>query len=106
MGFFNTMHNCIGKDIYTRSLNQTFEISSFDEQEIFSKNFSFAFIALHGVGGEDGKIQSILSKRGIRYTGSGSESCNLTFDKSITKKFLKKMVLKHLYMKLCPTKIP
>ena len=66
------------------------ELSSFDEQEIFSKNFSVAFIALHGVGGEDGKIQSILSKKGIRYTGSGSESCNLTFDKSITKKFFKK----------------
>ena len=66
------------------------ELSSFDEQEIFSKNFSVAFIALHGVGGEDGKIQSILSKKGIRYTGSNSESCNLTFDKSITKKFFKK----------------
>jgi len=66
------------------------ELSSFDEQEIFSKNFSVAFIALHGVGGEDGKIQSILSKRGIRYTGSGTESCNLTFDKSITKKIFKK----------------
>ena len=66
------------------------ELSSFDEQEIFSKNFSVAFIALHGVGGEDGKIQSILSKKGIRYTGSGIESCNLTFDKSITKKIFKK----------------
>ena len=70
------------------------ELSSFDEQEIFSKNFSVAFIALHGVGGEDGKIQSILSKKGIRYTGSGSESCNLTFDKSITKKFFKKNGIK------------
>ena len=36
------------------------ELSSFEEQEIFSKTFSVAFIALHGVGGEDGKIQSIL----------------------------------------------
>ena len=62
------------------------EISSFDEQEIFSKPFSVAFIALHGVGGEDGKIQSILHKKGIRYTGSGPESCKLTFDKSTTKK--------------------
>lgn len=66
------------------------ELSSFDEQEIFSKNFSVAFIALHGLGGEDGKIQSILSKRGIKFTGSGTESCNLTFDKSITKKIFKK----------------
>jgi D-alanine-D-alanine ligase len=64
-------------------------LSSFDEQEIFSKNFSVAFIALHGIGGEDGKIQSILSKRGIRYTGSGAESCKLTFDKSITKEIFK-----------------
>ena len=60
------------------------------------------FIALHGVGGEDGKIQSILSKKGIRYTGSGIESCNLTFDKSITKKSLKKMASTHHYLKLFP----
>ena len=66
------------------------ELSSFDEQEIFSKTFSVAFIALHGVGGEDGKIQSILSKRGIKYTGSGAESCALTFDKSITKNIFQK----------------
>ena len=70
------------------------ELSSFDEQEIFSKNFSVAFIALHGAGGEDGKIQSILSKRGINFTGSGIESCSLTFDKSITKKIFKKNGIK------------
>ena len=58
------------------------------------KTFSVAFIALHGVGGEDGKIQSILSKRGIKYTGSGAESCALTFDKSITKKILQKNGMK------------
>ena len=38
-------------------------------------------IALHGTFGEDGDIQNILEKNNIPFTGSGSKSCNLAFDK-------------------------
>ena len=31
----------------------------------------FAFIAVHGAGGEDGKLQAVLELLGIPYSGSG-----------------------------------
>ncbi len=43
------------------------------------------FLALHGEWGEDGKIQSLLEMRGIKYTASGVMSSALTMDKSMTK---------------------
>lgn len=44
-----------------------------------------AFIALHGRGGEDGEIQSILESRGIAFVGSDSKASELAFDKSRAK---------------------
>jgi len=43
------------------------------------------FLALHGEWGEDGKIQSLLEMRGVKYTASGVMSSALTMDKSMTK---------------------
>ncbi len=46
------------------------------------------FIAMnliHGTFGEDGQIQAILEKRGIRYTGAGVESSRICFDKALSK---------------------
>ena len=48
----------------------------------------FAFIALHGEGGEDGEIQAKLDKLGIPYSGSGVIASVLAFDKLLTKKML------------------
>jgi len=44
-----------------------------------------AFVALHGVGGEDGTIQALLEARNIPYTGSGVASSALAIDKHRTK---------------------
>jgi len=44
-----------------------------------------AFLALHGVWGEDGTIQSLLAFRGIPYTGSNILSSALGMDKEMTK---------------------
>lgn len=44
-----------------------------------------AFIALHGVGGEDGKIQGVLESLNIPYTGSGILASSLCMDKLRTK---------------------
>ena len=38
-------------------------------------------LALHGVGAEDGVLQEELESRGIAFTGSGSASSRLAFDK-------------------------
>ena len=43
---------------------------------------------MHGEGGEDGKIQTLLENKKRKFTGSSSESCILTWDKVATKKTL------------------
>lgn len=45
----------------------------------------FAFIALHGVGGEDGSIQGALQTRGMPYSGSGVLGSALALDKQRSK---------------------
>ena len=45
------------------------------------KQFDRAFIALHGVGGEDGQIQALLESLNIPYTGSGVAASAIAMDK-------------------------
>lgn len=45
-----------------------------------------AYNIIHGTFGEDGALQSILEKRGIPYTGAGSRSSTVCFDKTKSKK--------------------
>ena len=45
----------------------------------------FAFIALHGVGGEDGTIQGALQLHGIPYSGTGVLGSALALDKQRSK---------------------
>ncbi|MCU0372228.1 MAG: D-alanine--D-alanine ligase [Ignavibacteria bacterium] len=52
--------------------------------EIFD-DIDIAFLALHGKFGEDGKIQTLLSLRGVKYTGSGIESSCIAMDKDFSK---------------------
>ena len=49
------------------------------------RTIDFAFIALHGRGGEDGVIQGLLEIMGIPYTGSGVAASALGMDKLRTK---------------------
>ena len=49
------------------------------------RGIDFAFIALHGRGGEDGVIQGLLEILGIPYTGSGVAASALGMDKLRTK---------------------
>lgn len=53
--------------------------------EIQAANVNRAFIALHGPGGEDGKIQALLEYLHIPYTGSGISASALCMDKLRTK---------------------
>ena len=43
------------------------------------------FMALHGVGGEDGKVQAAFELMGIPYTGTDFTSAAMAMDKAITK---------------------
>jgi len=53
-----------------------------------TENIDRAFIALHGKGGEDGVIQSVLEVLDIPYTGSGVAASALAMDKLRTKQLL------------------
>ncbi len=52
--------------------------------------FDVVFNAIHGTPGEDGTLQSYFEIIGIPYTGSGSFSSTLTFNKYLCKLFLEK----------------
>ena len=47
-----------------------------------------AFLALHGVGGEDGAIQGALETLGIPYTGSGLPGSAIGMDKVLQKRLM------------------
>ncbi|MDR1016488.1 MAG: hypothetical protein LBL67_03325 [Coriobacteriales bacterium] len=42
-----------------------------------------AYVALHGQGGEDGTVQSLLEYLGVPFFGSASEVCKMAFNKSL-----------------------
>lgn len=48
------------------------------------KAFDFVFIAMHGVFGEDGRIQALLEWIGVPYSGSGVLSSAMAMDKGIS----------------------
>lgn len=48
-------------------------------------NLDVAFIAMHGMFGEDGHLQQILEDRGIAYTGSDPGASARAFDKEVAK---------------------
>lgn len=47
-----------------------------------------AFVCLHGLGGEDGTVQTVLETLGIPYTGSGPLSSIRSMDKDYTKRMM------------------
>jgi D-alanine-D-alanine ligase len=47
-----------------------------------------AFVCLHGIGGEDGTVQTVLETLGIPYTGSGPLSSTRSMDKDYAKRMM------------------
>jgi D-alanine--D-alanine ligase len=58
------------------------------------KNVDVVFNAMHGVYGEDGKIQDILSYYGKPYTGSSKFASAISMNKSMTKDLAGKLGIK------------
>ena len=54
------------------------------------KEDTVVFIAVHGLGGEDGETQKLLADNGIKFTGSGEDSAKLCWDKISSKALMKK----------------
>ena len=68
-------------DINAHSIDPKF----YDLNNLKSKNFDRAFVCLHGKDGEDGKVQGIMDKINIPYTGSGKAASAKGMDKLISK---------------------
>jgi D-alanine-D-alanine ligase len=54
-----------------------------------AKKGTVAFLALHGPGGEDGRLQGLLDLAGLSYTGSGALASALAMDKQVAKLLLR-----------------
>ncbi|MDR2714080.1 MAG: D-alanine--D-alanine ligase [Coriobacteriales bacterium] len=54
-------------------------------EELRQSNADLAFIAVHGIGGEDGTMQGLLELMGIPYVGSGVAASALGMDKMRSK---------------------
>jgi D-alanine-D-alanine ligase len=52
------------------------------------RRMEVAFIVLHGRGGEDGQMQSVLEWAGIPYTGSGMLASAIGMNKAVTKRLM------------------
>ncbi len=67
-----------------------------NKEELFEKvkDIDFALLALHGMFGEDGTVQSVLQTLNIPYSGCGPLSSAICMDKDMTKKILKAAEIK------------
>ena len=71
------------------------DLKSEEDADKRIKNIDIAFIALHGKGGEDGFIQDLLKRRGIKFTGSDAQACRISINKAETKKFGETFLYRH-----------
>ncbi|NCN52218.1 D-alanine--D-alanine ligase [Candidatus Parcubacteria bacterium] len=67
-------------------------VSRYPEQIL--QSVDAVFIALHGAFGEDGKLQRILERAGVPFTGSRSYASSIAMNKVLTKDHLRDFGLK------------
>lgn len=66
-----------------------FDLSENNLAELLSLPMDLAYLALHGWGGEDGRIQGVLDLMGVPYTGSSVEASAICMNKIRTKEILR-----------------
>ena len=62
----------------------------------FIKDSKFIFIALHGGDGENGNLQKMLKKMGVKFNGSDEKASRLCMDKWNTSEFIKNLHIKNI----------
>ena len=60
----------------------------------FASRLDFIFNAMHGEYGEDGEIQNLLDKLGVKYSGSGRLGAAISMNKPLAKENYRKSNLK------------
>jgi D-alanine-D-alanine ligase len=69
---------------------QLLDLGRDDLSQLEGRSFDILFNALHGAFGEDGRMQCLLDKQGIPYTGSRAPACEVAFDKMQSKKIFER----------------
>ena len=97
-----------GKNVLNSLVELGFKVTSLDCSGYFMTklrkiNPDICFNALHGEGGEDGKIQSLLEAEGIPYTHSGVFASSLAMNKIYSKKLFEKNNIKTPSYKIIKT---
>ena len=70
-------------------------IDGFEKQPTVAlEGIDVAFVALHGAYGEDGKVQRLLERLSVPFTGSGSYASSMALNKLLTKDFLRQHNIK------------
>ncbi len=67
---------------------ELFDLREDNAQQIIKKRPDIAYLALHGIGGEDGSVQGMLELAGIPYTGPGVACSAVCMNKILTKNML------------------
>lgn len=67
---------------------QTLDLDESTTETLAESRPDAAFVCLHGVGGEDGTVQTVLETLGIPYTGSGPLSSIRSMDKDYSKRMM------------------
>ena len=67
---------------------QTLDLDENTTEALAAHRPDAAFVCLHGVGGEDGTVQTVLETLGIPYTGSGPLSSIRSMDKDYSKRMM------------------
>ncbi len=76
----------VARAITAAGANEVVQVDVRDENFVLPPGIDLAFNMIHGTFGEDGRLQEILEKRGLPYTGEGVETSRITFDKILTKR--------------------
>lgn len=82
-----------GRAIYASLKRQGFRVVAIDAKadlpaQLKKFKINYAFIALHGTGGEDGQVQGLLEWLNIPYSGSGVLASALAMDKAASKRVM------------------
>lgn len=83
-----------GKAVYDALIRQgyrnvrLFDLTEKNLAELLAMPMDLAYLALHGWGGEDGRIQGVLDWMGVPYTGSSVEASAICMNKIRTKELL------------------
>lgn len=70
------------------SNSELFDLTDNNLSELIDKKPDLVYIALHGIGGEDGCIQGALELANIPYTGPGVETSAVCMNKVVTKQIM------------------